>query len=152
MQLTVQRRLASEILKCSPKRVQFDEAQLEIIKESITKADVRALIDSGAIVEKPVKGVSRGRARKSQSQRAKGRQRGQGTRKGTANARESQKDKWLRRVRLQRAFIKELREKELISVQTYRSLYQKVKGGFFRNKRHIKLYLGERKLIQGKEE
>ncbi|MBM3204304.1 50S ribosomal protein L19e, partial [Candidatus Woesearchaeota archaeon] len=47
-------------------------------------------------------------------------------------------------------FIKELKTGTLISGQTYRELYSKVKGGYFRNKRHIKLYLSEHKLFQEK--
>ena len=42
-----------------------------------------------------------------------------------------------------RAFLKELRDKGIISKEDYRVLYAKVKGGFFRSKRHIKLYIAD---------
>ena len=55
---------------------------------------------------------------------------------------------WMTKIRVQRAFIKELREKGLITAKDYRTLYRKSKGGYFRNKRHIKLFLTEQKMIQ----
>lgn len=143
MHLTVQRRLAGQVLKCSGKRVVFDQASMELIKEAITKADIRSLVDSGAITRVPVKGVSRVRARKIKIQKSKGLRKGQGSRKGTANARANTKDTWIKKVRLQRSFIKELKDKSIIDATKYRLLYRRVKGGYFRNKRHIKLFLGE---------
>ena len=38
-------------------------------------------------------------------------------------------------VRKQRKFIKELRDKKLITTVVYREMYNKVKGGFFRSKK-----------------
>jgi large subunit ribosomal protein L19e len=58
MNLKVQKRIAAEILKCSPKRVTFDTESLDEIKEAITKEDLRGLISSGAIAKKSAKGVS----------------------------------------------------------------------------------------------
>ena len=48
-------------------------------------------------------------------------------------------------VRAQRTLLKELKEKKEIDAKLYKELYLKVKGGFFRSKRHIQLYLKERK-------
>jgi len=150
MKLKLQKRLASEVLKCSPKRVIFDNSQLTEIKEGITKGDIRSLIKGKAIKEKQKKGTSRLSAKKRQKQRKKGRQRGPGTKKGTKNARNSQKRQWINKVRKQRIFIKELRDKELISRLTYRQLYLKAKGGFFRSLRHLKIYMNENKLFEKK--
>src|SRR3989344_1805963 len=102
MELTVQRRLASEVLKCSPKRVWFDETRLSDIKEAITKQDIRGLVTKGLVQMKRPKSNSRGRARLRQAQRRKGRQRGHGSRKGVATARGPQKPARMARVRLQR--------------------------------------------------
>jgi len=33
-------------------------------------------------------------------------------------------------------------------MQDYRMLYAKVKGGFFRSRRHLQIYLGEHKLVK----
>lgn len=147
MELKTQKKLASDVLKCSPSKVKFEESMLSQIKEAITKADMRTLVKQGLITRKPDNCVSRGRARKLHAQKVKGQRKGHGSRKGTANAREDSKKIWINKVRAQRGLISELREKGLIATQTFRNLYQKVKGGFFRNKRHIKLYVGERDLI-----
>ncbi len=151
MRLTLQKRLAAELLKCSQKRVRIDNDRISDIKEAITKADIRGLINSGAISAIPKKGISRGKARKRQIQRSKGRQRGQGKRKGTANARLSRKEVWINLIRSQRKLLTELKKNKKISTKTFRSLYLKCKGGFFRSKRHIKLYLTEHKLVEKKD-
>jgi large subunit ribosomal protein L19e len=148
MKLKTQKRLAADVLKCSPKRVIFDEERLEDIKESITKADIRALVIDKAISKKNKKGVSRIRARKRQIQRKKGKQRGQGTRKGKKTARTPKKITWMNKIRTQRNLLRNLKEKELIDNKTFRELYKKTKGGYFRSRRHIKIYLEEHGLIK----
>lgn len=148
MQFTVQKRLAGQLLGCSPKRVRFEQEALSEIKEAITKADIKGLIKRRAIIEIPSRGTSRVRAREIQSQKAKGRQRGQGSRKGRDSARQDPKEVWMAKTRLQRAFIKELKSKDLIGSVGFRELYLKIKGGFFRNKRHIKLYMEEHKMVK----
>ncbi len=147
MDLFVQKRLAAQISKCSPKRVTMDPARTEEIKEAVTKSDIRALLNDRAIIIEHKKGVSRFRTRKKRAQRKKGRQKGHGSRKGTANARQNQKTSWINRVRLQRAFLNTLREKKLVAPETFRMLYRKSKGGFFRSKRHLQMYAEERNLI-----
>ena len=64
VKLKLQKRLAASILGCSEKRIVFDTDRLEDIKEAITKLDIRSLIADKAIKAKPIKGVSRVRARK----------------------------------------------------------------------------------------
>ena len=151
MQLTVQRRLAGDLLDCSQKRVSFDQSRLNDIKEAITKADIKALIREKAINEVPVKGISRLRAKIRHAQRVKGRQRGHGKRKGRKTAREESKRRWINAVRSQRKFLQELKQSKSLDSKTFRSLYLKSKGGFFRSKRHIKLYITEHKLVKKNE-
>jgi large subunit ribosomal protein L19e len=148
MKLKVQKRLAAAVLKCSPKRVWFDEDRLSDIKESITKQDLKGLIADGAIRLKPVKSISQGRTRKKKIQKSKGLQKGHGSRKGSARAGNPSKTEWMMKIRVQRRFIKLLREKQLVDRQTYGQLYLKAKGGFFRSKRHIKIYLEEHNLVK----
>ena len=148
MELKLQKRLAGEMMKCSEKRVVFDTERLEDIKEAITKADIRRLILDKAIKEKPEKGISRFRARKIALQKRKGKRKGQGSKKGKKTARVPKKEAWIKKIRIQREFLKEIRDKELITKNDYHSLYMKSKGGFFRSKRHIKLYIEENKLIK----
>lgn len=151
MILTSQRRIASQLLKCGENRVWLDPARIPEISEAITKADIRKLINDLAIQKKPEQGQSKFRARKRLTQKRKGRQQGPGTRKGTRHARIDRKDLWMLKTRSQREFAKELRDKQLIPNAVYHDVYKKVKGGFFRSIRHIKLYLDERSLFNKKK-
>ncbi len=147
MKLDVQKRIAAAVLKSSEKRVWFDPEKLSEIKEAITKHDIASLINRGVIGVRPKKGVSRGRARKIMVQKSKGRRKGSGSRKGKATARAPLKEAWMNRVRLQRELLKELRDKKLITVKSYHELYSKSKGGFFRSRRHIKIYMQENEMF-----
>lgn len=148
MEHTIQKRLASAVLGCSPKRVVFSSEHLKEIKEAITKADIRKLVHQGIITAVPARGISRGRAVHRAQQRKKKRQRGHGSRKGTSNARFNLKRRWIYRVRKQRWILRELQRKELITPQTFRMLYLKSKGGFFRSKHHLELYMQEHNLLK----
>ncbi len=144
MKLNNQKRLAAKVLKCSEKRVRFDPDRLDDIKEAITKIDIRSLIKDNAITKVAVKGISRGRARKRIIQKRKGKQQGPGSRKGSRNARLPSKRKWINKIRSQRKFLRILKDKKVVDKKLFRELYLKSKGGFFRSKRHIKIYLEER--------
>lgn len=148
MNLASQRRLAAQLLKCSPYRVRFDPARLSDIKEAITKADLRGLVREGAIGMHPVTGISRARARVLARKRRRGQRRGQGSRKGKHGARLRHKEAWIIRIRGQRRLIRELLAANRIDQRTYRSLYTKAKGGLFRNARALRLYLDERGLMK----
>lgn len=148
MKLHVQKRLAASVLKRSKQKVQLDKSRLEEIKEAITRFDIKSLIKDKAIKAKSVKGPSKVRARKIKEQKQKGRRSGLGSRKGKSTARLSKKDTWMAKIRVQREFLKELKDKEYLDSKIYRDLYNKAKGGFFRSKRHIKLYIEEHNLVK----
>lgn len=149
--LKIQRRLAAQVLDCAPSNVVFEETKLKEIKEAITKVDIRALVNQGLITKKPPQNQSRSRARVIHTQKVKGKRQGQGSRKGRKTARTDTKDTWITKVRSQRELIREMKENDVISQSTFRDLYLKVKGGFFRNKRHIKLFIGEKQLLKKHE-
>ncbi|MBL7051633.1 MAG: 50S ribosomal protein L19e [Nanoarchaeota archaeon] len=151
MKLSSQKQISAKVLKIGTGKVWFDKSRLDEIKEAITRSDLRGLIAKKVIQKRAGKGTSRVRARKRIVQRRKGRQKGQGTRKGKSSARLSKKEKWMNVIRGQRKFIKELKVNGLIEVSTYRLLYRRSKGGYFRNKRHIKLFLTEQKLFKEKK-
>ena len=148
MKLRVQKRLASSILKRSKKKIRIDTSKLEDVKEAITRFDIRSLVKDKTIKPKPVKGTSKVRSRKLKLQKSKGRRSGPGSRKGKSTARLPKKDAWMARIRKQRDFLKELKEKKHLDSASYRNLYNKAKGGFFRSKRHIKIYMEEHKLVK----
>ncbi|MBN1386762.1 50S ribosomal protein L19e [Candidatus Woesearchaeota archaeon] len=143
MKLKLQKKLAADVMDCSPKRVWFDEGRLEEIKEAITKADIRRLVKDRAIGEKPIRGISRARANKIKIQKSKGRQKGHGSRKGKKGARLPRKEAWMFKIRKQRDFLMRVKLSGKVSVKDYRLLYLKAKGGFFRSLRHMKLYIDE---------
>ncbi len=143
MQLKIQKRLAAQLLKASENDIWLDPSRLDEIKDAITKVDIKSLIKDKAIKSKKIRGISKYRTRKNKQQKAKGRRRGFGSIKGGKHARLSKKKGWINRVRVQRRFLQNLRDKNIINKASYRSLYMKSKGGFFRSKRHIKIYMEE---------
>ena len=88
--------------------------------------------------------TSRFWARERKKQKSHGKQKGYGSRKGRKTARQNPKTAWMNRIRLQRKFLKSLRDGKSINSTNYHELYMKSKGGFFRSLRHIKLYVAEK--------
>lgn len=148
MNLKLQKVLAAKIAGVGLDRVFIDPEKSADVKEAITKADIRSLISQGVIKILSVKRPSRHRARKLHAQRKKGRRRGQGNRRGKAGARSPTKRTWINRIRSQRRLIKSLRDYEQISPKTFRDVYRKVKGGFFRSQSHVMFYLKTNNLIK----
>lgn len=148
MKLNTQKRLAANVLGISSKRIKLDPERLSEIKEAITKSDIRSLMREGAITSINKQGVSRSRARYKILQRKKGRRYGKGSLKGTSRARLPRKTEWINKVRSQREFIKYLKQKGALSVYNYRLLRNKIKGGFFRSRRHVKLFIEEYNLAK----
>ncbi|MBI5389416.1 50S ribosomal protein L19e [Candidatus Woesearchaeota archaeon] len=155
MDLSLQKKLASKVLKCSKRRIKIDfdrmaklGVETDNVKGAITKQDVRGLIHDSIIVKAQAIGISRARAKKRQVQKRKGRRQGHGSRKGASNARNSSKRSWIQTIRLQRSLLKRLKEKKLITVAQFNDFYAKAKGGFFRSKGHLKLYLEEHNVLK----
>lgn len=130
-----QKRMAADLLDVGENRVWIDPNGLEDVEGAITKQDIRNLIESGVIRKRSETGVSRGRARES------GGGDGPGSRKGSAGAVKSDKEGWKEKIRALRAELKEMRDAGDITSSEYRELYDMASGGFFRNKKHMKLYI-----------
>lgn len=148
--MKLQKRLAAQALSCGINRVAFDPSKIAEIKEAITSFDIKRLINKGYIGCAQIQGVSRARAKKTATQKSKGRQSGHGSRKGKANARLPAKHVWINNVRAQRTLAKTLKDKKIIDHQAFNTIYAKIKGGFFRSAKHIKLYIEEQDLIARK--
>ena len=146
--IDVQKRLAAQVLKCGTNRIRFDPDSLEEIKEAITKADIRGRIGKGVISRKRLLNTSRFWARKRKKQKSLGKRKGHGSRKGKKTARTNPKRTWINKIRLQRSYIKSLRDSNSLLPDNYHDLYMKSKGGFFRSLRHLKLYIEERGFIK----
>jgi large subunit ribosomal protein L19e len=52
----------------------------------------------------------------------------------------------MNKIRAQRRKLRELRERRIIAVNTYRSLYRKAKGGEFRSIAELERYINDRNL------
>lgn len=148
MNLKNQRRMASELLKCGVNRVWVDPNRSEDVSDAITRADVRILINSGTIVARQKKGVSRGRAEFEKAQKRKGRQTGHGSRRGRKGARKPSKERWMQAIRPIRRKLKELRDTGKIDPATYRIYYLKAKGGVFKNKSHLVSHLKSEDILK----
>ncbi len=135
--LRAQKRMAAELMKCGKGRVRIDPYRGEEVATAVTRADVRRLIDGGVIKKVQVQGVSRGRARHVDAQKAKGRRVGPGSRKGAKYARLPRKERWMALIRALRNELTTLRESGAIDRSTYREYYMRAKGGQFRSRAHM---------------
>lgn len=138
MQITNQKRLAARLLGCGVNRVWIHPSFVDQVASAVQTDDIREFIEEGWIKAKPVKGTSRVRARARLEQKRKGRRKGQGTRAGTANARNPKKNRWMRTIRSQRRVLKDLREESTITPGQYRRYYLKAKGGSYRSIAHMR--------------
>jgi len=138
--------MAAEILKVGENRVWMDPDALDEIEKALTKEDIKKLIEERKIWKRPIKGVSRHRARYRELQRRKGRRRGPGKKKGSKKARMGGTMIWVMRIRAIRKILRRLKDEGYISRKVYNRLRRMAKAGFFRNKAHVITYIHERRL------
>ncbi|AEH23865.1 50S ribosomal protein L19e [Pyrococcus yayanosii] len=146
--LRMQRRIAADILKCGENRIWIDPERIDDVAAAITREDIRRLIKEGIIKKKPVKGQSRYRARIRHEQKKKGRHRGPGSRKGKKTARMGKKERWIMTIRALRKELRKLKAEKKIDAHTYRMLYIRAKGGQFKSKHQLYLFLEERGILK----
>jgi len=152
MNLRMQRRLASSLLKCGSERVWLDPAAMEEISEAVTRGDVRSLISSRIIKKKQKKGVSTARAKHRAMQKKKGRRKGQGKRKGAKGARTPKKEHWMKTIRALRSQLRELKTETKIDSTIYRKYYRKANGGMFKSRAHLMAHMKAEGAFEEKKE
>lgn len=130
--LSNQKRMAADVLNVGKNRVWIDPDRISDVEGAITKQDIRNLVESGVIQTVQKKGVSRKSGRKKQ---------GPGSRKGKKGARKSGKEEWTEKIRALRNRLKDMRDEEVIDSSQYRELYDMASGGFFRDRKHMELYI-----------
>jgi large subunit ribosomal protein L19e len=138
----LQKKLAAKILKVGQSKVWLDPSKTKDIEAAITKIDVRKLISQGAIKTLPEKlhrPIEKSKRKK-----------GPGRKKGSMFAKLTGKKRWMSTVRPLRKMLKELRASEQIDKRTYRKLYLLVKGGMFRSRSHLRIYLEQHGMLKKK--
>lgn len=146
MNLSNQKRLAASILNVGVNRVRIDPEMTEEVEMAITREEIRRLIHEGTIRAIPEDGQSRGKARALAAKKSSGMRKGPGSRKGGKHSVVSRKRRWISRIRALRRRLRALKERRVITVSTYRSLYRKAKGGEFRSVADLERYITEQGL------
>ena len=139
------RELVSRILGVGSNRVRFEPDRLEDIGDSITRENIRSLVNSGAIWTVQRKGTSRGRSVDKKSV-WKIHGKGPGSKKGKRTARVGKKEVYVVRVRSMRYHLKVLKERKDINNDVYWNLYKKVNGGQVRSLAHLRDLVKEAKV------
>ena len=99
----------------------------------------------GIIKKKALAQHSRGAARILHAKKKKGRKRGMGKRTGRKNARQSQKENWVKNVRAQRRMLKELKKGGATFKKPVRQVYLMIKGNYFKGKKYLLTMVEEAK-------
>jgi len=128
LDLKSQRYLAAEILKVGENRVWIDPEKIDEIEIAITREEIKKLIHEKSIRRKPMKGISRSRARVFHIKRKKGLRKGPGKR---SKSRISRKETWMKKIRALRRRLRELKQNRIITESTYRQFYRMAGSGVF---------------------
>ena len=139
--LTSQRRLAAQILKVGKNRVWIDPQRTDDVEGAITREEVKKLIHEKIIIASAEKGVSRSRTKIMRAKKRRGRRGGQGSKTGTAHAKISKKESWMKKIRSQRKRLRELKTKRIITETNYRQLYMMAGSGRFGSVADMERYL-----------
>ncbi len=128
------RNLAAKALKVGKERIVFVRARLEEIKEAITKQDIRDLVETGAVIVKPVKGRKTNVKRKNR--------RGTGKIKKKINKR---KQEYVTITRKLRNYVKELEKQGKLTKDEVKEIRKNIRNRAFKSKANLKLYVEEMK-------
>jgi large subunit ribosomal protein L19e len=136
----LQKRLAASILKVGQSKVWMDPGKAKEISQAITRSDVRRLILK--------KFIKKTHGKIAMPNKPATRRRGEGSRKGTKHSVISAKTKWVQIIRPLRRELRLLKDKGNIDNQTYKQMRGLVKGGVFRSRSHLRLYLEQHGLLK----
>lgn len=148
MSLRPQKELAAKILKVGKSRVWIDPNRIDDVMIAIRRQDIKKLIHEKVIAKKPATSISRGRVRINLEKKRKGLRVGPGSRKGGKLSTIPEKRIWIYRIRKQREYLKQLRDRRLLSTSNYRMLYLRAKGGEFKSLAQLKAFITQNKLLR----
>lgn len=143
MKLPKIKQLAAEIMKVGTSKIWLNPEETATISEAVTKEDIKGLISERQIKKRRDQGQSKGRARILAEKKKKGRKSGKGKRKGTKKTRVNEKESWMKKIRSQRRELRKLKDSNEITASVYREAYNKARGGYFRDKKHINQYVSK---------
>jgi len=136
------RELVARILGVGANKVRFEPDKLDDVADSITRENIRALIDNGAIWTVKPKGTSRRRAHEKRAV-WKIRGMGPGSKKGLKTTRVGKKSVYVAHVRSMRYHLKVMKDRNDISRDIYWRIYKKVNGAQVRNLAHLRELIKE---------
>ena len=136
----IQKKLAAKVMKTGISRVWLNPEKMKDIEKAITKWDIRKLIKKGDIKNLPERIKPKSQVKKQK--------RGPGRKKGKKYSIVPRKRRWMSTVRPQRKMLKGLKSAGQLDNASYRKLYNLVKGGMFRSRAHLKLYIGQNNMLK----
>lgn len=151
MKLTQIKKIAAKILKTGQTKIWINPEKTKEVKEAMTKEDIKKLIKEKIILKRKDNEQSRGRARILKEKKKKGRKTGKGKKTGTKKARTNKKTTWIKNVRAQRKTLKKMKEEGTETEITYRQIYKRIKGGYFKGKKYIQGLAKQKKPIKKTE-
>lgn len=131
------RELIARILGVGVNRVRFEPDKLDDVADSITRENMRTLINNGTIWTIKPKGTSTARAKAKLAVRRK-RGTSTGSKKGKKSARTGKKQVYVKKIRAMRYHLKVLKDRNDITRGIYWNLYRKVNGGQVRSLAHLR--------------
>jgi large subunit ribosomal protein L19e len=131
------RELIARILGVGVNRVRFEPDKLDDVADSITRENMRTLINNGTIWTIKPKGTSTARAKAKVAVRRK-RGTSTGSKKGKKSARTGKKQVYVAKIRAMRYHLKVLKDRNDITRGIYWTLYRKVNGGQVRSLAHLR--------------
>ncbi|MBN2121458.1 50S ribosomal protein L19e [Candidatus Micrarchaeota archaeon] len=135
------KRLAADILKVGKNRVRIKMDEYSKAMEALTREDVRGLIAEGTVYKERYVGPRSKPERKNK---------GVGKRRGKKYSRKSAKETWMEKLRAQRKYLAEMIEGGEVPKESKRKIYLKIKGGSFKGKKALRVYLEENGMLNEK--